>query len=362
MRNILMCAVVLICAESALAQSAPQAPPMQNPAANLPQYRTPRRGARRLGKPARTTAELPPNTPVVTLDGVCDRPHRTAATSDCKTVITRAQIDSLINTLEPDAPSTANRQFSINYARLLAASDLAEQRHLDSNPAVAHELEVQLKLARMEVLADSLLREIRKQTEAIPESEIRKYYTDHQGFFEQVQLQRVYLPKSNPDSGQPLDNEVVTTKAEELQARAAAGEDFDQLQQEGYKNLGIKASLPPTKLGLLPRTKFSPDDANLIFEMQPGGVTPLLDSEGAILILKLEAKKTISLEDARAEIETLLLHDRLDQELREATKSVKAQFNLKYLDMQTAPELFPPSILAPGSMKRGIAPTPTQHP
>jgi len=328
---------------------------MQNPAANLPQYRTPRRGARRLGKPARTTAELPPNTPVVTLDGVCDRPHRTAATSDCKTVITRAQMDSLINTLEPDAPSTANRQFSINYARLLAASDLAEQRHLDSNPEVARELQVQLKLARMEVLADSLLREIRKQTEAIPDTEIRKYYTDHQDYFEQAELQRLYLPKSAPDSGQPLDIEVLKTKAGELQTRAAAGEDFDQLQQDAYKDLGIKATLPPTKLGSLPRTKFSPDDAKLVFEMQPGGVSPLLESDAAILILKLVGKKTISMEDARTEIETLLMHDRLEQELRDATKSVKAQFNLKYLDMQTAPDLFPPSLFNQSSTKRGIA-------
>jgi len=298
----------------------------------------------------------------VTLDGVCDRAQKAAATSGCKTVITRAQMDSLIDMLEPDAPSTANRQFSINYARLLAASDLAEQRHLDSNPEVAKELQVQLKLARMEVLADSLLREIRMKTEAIPEPEIRKYYTDHQDYFEQVELQRVYLPKSAPDSGQPGDNAAVKAKADELQARAAAGEDFDQLQQEAYKDLGIKGTLPPTKLGFLPRTKFSPDDAKLVFQMQPGGVSPLLDSEGAMLILKLESKKTISMEDARTEIETLLLHDRLDQELREATKSVKAQFNLKYLDMQAEPELFPPSILAPGSMKRGIAPTPTQHP
>jgi hypothetical protein len=355
MRTFLTFAVVLICAESALAQSTPQAPPVQNPATNLPQYRMPKRGARRAGKPARNTAEVPPNTPVVTLDGVCDRPQRAGATGECKTVITRAQMDSLINTLEPDAPATASRQFSINYARLLAASDIAEQRHLDSDPEVAHELQVQLKLARMEVLADSLLREIRKQTEAVPEPEIQKYYTNHKDYFEQVELQRVYLPKSDPDSGQPLDSEVVKTKAENLQSRAAAGEDFGELQQEAYKDLGFKATLPPTKLGFLPRTKFSPDDAKLVFEMQPGGVSPLLDSEGAILILKVEAKKSISMEDARTEIETLLMHDRLDQELRDATKSVKAQFNLKYLEMQTAPELFPPSILNTGIGKRGIA-------
>jgi hypothetical protein len=358
MRTVLLCAVVLICAESGLAQSTPQAIPAQNPGANLSRYRMAKRGTRRGGKPVRSTADLPPSTPVVTLDGVCDRTQKAALTSACRTVITRAQMDSLISTLEPDAPATASRQFSINYARLLAASDLAEQRHLDSDPEVARELQVQLKLARMEVLADSLLREIRKQTEAIPGSEIQKYYTEHQDYFEQAELQRVYLPKSAPDSGQPLDSEVVKSKAEELQTRAVAGEDFEQLQQEAYKDLGIKGTLPPTKLGFMPRSKFTPDDAKLVFEMQPGGVSPLLDSEGAILILRLEAKKTVSMEDARTEIETVLMHDRLDQELRDATKSVKAQFNLKYLDLQTAPDLFPPSILTPGAVKRGLAPTP----
>jgi hypothetical protein len=358
MRTVLMCAVVLIWAESVFAQSTPQAIPMQNPAANLSQYRMGKRGARRVGKPTRGTPELPPNTPVVTLDGVCDRSQKAAVTSACRTVITRAQMESLMYTLEPDAPATANRQFSINYARLLAASDLAEQQHLDRNPEVARELQVQLKLARMQVLADSLLREIRKQTEAIPGSEIQKYYADHRDSFEQAELRRVFLPKSSPDSGEPLDIGALKSKAEELQARAVTGEDFDQLQQDAYKDLGIKATLPPTKLGVLPRSKFSPDDGKLVFEMQPGGISPLLESEDAILILKLEAKKTISIEDARTEIETLLMHDRLDQELRDATKSVKAQFNLKYLDLPTAPELFPPSILSPGAVKRGLVPNP----
>jgi hypothetical protein len=359
MRSALICAVMLICAESALAQSAPQAPPVQTPAAGLSQHRMPQRGARRPVKPARSNAELPPNTPVVTLDGVCDHPQKAAATGVCRTVITRAQMDSLIKTLEPDAPETAGRQFSINYARLLAASDLAEQRHLGSNPEVAHELEVQLKLARMEVLADSLLREIRKQTEHVADSEIQKYYSEHQDYFEQAELQRLYVPTSvTTDNGQPLDSELLKKTAEDLQARAAAGEDFDQLQQEAFKELGIKGTLPPTKLGFLPRTKFTPEDAKLVFAMEPGGVTPLLASEGAILILKLEAKKTISMKDGREEIETLLLHDRMEQELRDVTKSVKAQFNLKYLDMPTAPELFPPSLLIPAPGKRAIATTP----
>jgi hypothetical protein len=91
--------------------------------------------------------------------------------------------------------------------------------------------------------------------------------------------------------------------------------------------------------------------------MQPGGVSPLLASENAILILKLESKKTFSMEDSRTEIETMLLHDRMEQELRDATKNVKAQFNLKYLEMPTAPELFPPSLLTPGAAKRGISST-----
>lgn len=60
------------------------------------------------------------------------------------------------------------------------------------------------------------------------------------------------------------------------------------------------------------------------------------------------------MEFGRPEIEALLLHDRMREGLRDTTRSVKTQFNLKYLESPTARELFSPSLLSPMPGGRGI--------
>ena len=130
-------------------------------------------------------------------------------------------------------------------------------------------------------------------------------------------------------SGQPLDASAIKAKADELRERAAAGEDFDQLQREAYKDLGINVTPPPTKLNMVRRTSLPQDEAK-VFDFNVGELSPVLESGGALVILKLESKQSIPIESAGPEIKSILQRDRLQHELQSATNNVKAQFNLKY--------------------------------
>jgi hypothetical protein len=307
-----------------------------------------------LGKPVSTNTEVPPDTPVVTLEGVCEH-SQVPGTKDCKTVITRAQMDSIIDLLAPGTPQDARPQFAIKYARLLAASGVARREHLEKNPGVANELEAQLKLARMQVLANTLYHQMQEQAENVPTSEIQKYYADHQANFDQGEVWRLYVPRSIArTSGQPLDASAIKAKADELRERAAAGEDFDQLQREAYKDLGINVTPPRTKLNMVRRTSLPQDEAK-VFDFNVGELSPVLESGGALVILKLESKQSIPIESAGPEIKSILQRDRLQHELQSATNNVKAQFNLKYLDMPSAPELFPPPGVAQPGANLGTA-------
>jgi hypothetical protein len=254
-------------------------------------------------------------------------------------------MDSLINTLDPNAPPMYRRQFAINYARLLAASGVAERRHLDKDPAVANELQIQQKIVRMQVLANTLYQQMEVRAANVSTSEIEKYYTDHQADFEQGEVRRFSIPKPAPTTAQTQDEPAWRAKADELRARAAAGDDFDQLQKDAYEELGIKATPPPTKLNMVRRLSLRPGEG-IVFDLKPGDVSQVLDSEGTFVILKLESKQSISMEAARQEIQSVLRRERTQQELRNATQNAKAQFNLKYLNIPSAPELFPPPVLA----------------
>ena len=345
MRLALVCSITLACVAPVIAQS-PQAGPIP-----MSRQEMRRKGIQALGKPVSPTLEVAPETPVVTLEGVCDRPQ-VAGAKGCKTVITRAQLDSMIELLAPETPQSARRQFAINYARLLAASEVAQRKHLEKEPAVIKEMQAQLKLARMQVLASTLYRQIEEQAANVPASEIQKYYTDHQANFDEGDVLRLTIPKAAPtESGQPLDASALKATADALRARAAAGEDFDQLQQAAYKELGLKAPPSAAKLNKVRRTRLAPDEAK-VFDLKAGEVSEVMESPGAFVILKLDSKQSIPIETAGSEIKSILRQGRLEQEIQSASKNVKAQFNLTYLEMPAAPELF----VAPALARPGVVP------
>jgi len=355
MRVVLICSAVLAFAAPVIAQSAQTGVNVQNPATPLSRKQMLKRHPQPVGKPVPsilTNTEVPPDTPVVTLEGICDH-SQVPGTKGCKTVSTRRQMDSMIDLLAPGTPPDARPQFAIKYARLLAASGVAQREHLEKNSAVANELEAQVKLARMQVLANTLYHQMQEQAENVPMSEIQKYYADHEANFERGEVWRLYVPRSVAGtSGQPLEASAIKAKADELRERAAAGEDFDQLQREAYKNLGINVAPPLTKLNMVRRTSLPQDEAK-VFDLNVGELSPILESGGALVILKLESKQSIPFESAGPEIKSILQRDRLQHELQSAANNVKAQFNLKYLDMPTAPELFTPSALAQPGAKPG---------
>ncbi|HXN94683.1 MAG TPA: peptidylprolyl isomerase, partial [Candidatus Acidoferrales bacterium] len=327
MRVVVICSAMLACAAPMIGQGTQGGLDLQNPAAPLSRRQMLMRRTQSLGKPVSTNTEVPPDTPVVTLEGVCDH-SQVPGTKDCKTVITRAQMDGIIDLLAPGTPQDARPQFAIKYARLLAASGEARREHLEKNPGVANELEAQLKLARMQVLANTLYHQMQEQAENVPATEIQKYYTDHRADFDQGEVRRLYVPRSIAGtSGQPLDASAIRAKADELRERAAAGEDFDQLQREAYKNLGIDVPPPLTKLNMVRRSSLPREEAK-VFDLNVGELSPVLESGGALVILKLASKQSIPVESAGPEIKSTLQRDRLQRELQSATNNVKAQFNL----------------------------------
>jgi len=60
---------------------------------------------------------------------------------------------------------------------------------------VIKELQAQLKLARMQVLASTLYRQIEEQAANVPASEIQKYYTDHQANFDEARYSVLQYPR-----------------------------------------------------------------------------------------------------------------------------------------------------------------------
>ncbi len=322
-------------------------------------------------------AQIAADAPIVTLQGVCEETGKAAApktgaakaapakakAKTCKTVITRAQMDAMLDILVPDATPDQRHQFALNYVRMVAASSVALGKHLDHDPAVAKEMDARLQFTRMQVMASSLYHRVEKLAEDVQELELSSYYAEHSANYTQGEIQRIVLLKAN-SAGSPVDLVMLKSKAEELRARAAKGEDFEALQKEAAAlNSGTSPSW--AKMAMVRRAGLPPVEG-VVFDVKPGEVTQVVDAPGAFEVLKLVSLKPVPLDSVRAEIKTALTNGHLQLIMKDATKDVTANFNLAYLSLPSAPELFlSPSLRSPNgapAMGPAVAPGMAQGP
>jgi len=111
----------------------------------------------------------------------------------------------------------------------------------------------------------------RRESLADPDKDIADYYTANSGAYEEVELERLYVPraqqleapkeKMTPEETQKRQQDaqaVMKKEAADLRARAAAGEDIAKLQEEAYKTAGFKIAPPPTKMEKHRRSSLPP--------------------------------------------------------------------------------------------------------
>lgn len=334
-------AVVLACASCGMAQTTVGDTPVQKPMV-MPQALGRRPPIKRAMPPGTAPASVktpvvPPATAVVTLKGVC---KQQLANTPCETVITREDLDRFVETSTPDAAKTAHGRQAIQYARTLAFSVLAEQQGLARNPALAKELDAQLSLVRMRILADAFLRNLQTQAPVVAQSDIEKYYNDHRDRYEQIQIRRLAVPFEVPtESGRHLERSAAKSEMAELRNRALAGEDLNQLQLEAYQHLHIQATPPPVNVLTLRRAGLQGDEARL-FDLNAGEISAVLDLPAAFAVIKLESKDAMPIQSVRPEIEAELRRDGLQSEVGKRTRKISAQFNLQYFDMPSQPDIF----------------------
>jgi hypothetical protein len=77
----------------------------------------------------KSEAKVAATDPVITIANMCDKPG--ADSAECKTVVTRADFEHLVNTVAPNSPPAARRQIASKYAQMLVMSHDAEKMGLD---------------------------------------------------------------------------------------------------------------------------------------------------------------------------------------------------------------------------------------
>jgi hypothetical protein len=309
-----------------------------------------RQAGPRSAAPADATTDkntnVPPNTALITLHGVCSDQQ---AKAPCKTVITREDLDRFINAYFPNAPGTARARLAVQYARTLTYSALAQQQGLAKDPALDKELKAELELVRARVLANAFLRSLQEKKADIPEAEVQKYYDAHRTQYETILVRRLSVPLSAPtENGRPLDRSAIKPYMEGLRKRAIAGEDFNALQEAAYKYFHIQVTPPPVTVSTLNQMSMQGVDGKAL-DLNPGDVSEVLDSVAAVVIIKVESKEMRPIAAVRQEIEAALRGNQMQDQLNALTKSIDPQFNLKYFELPVQPDIFGSAVKGPAA-------------
>jgi hypothetical protein len=295
-------------------------------------------------------SSLPPDAAVITVNGVCDKSGRAA--SDCKTVITRAEFERVINAIQPNMPKAQQKQIATRYVNILLLADKAKQLGLDHGPA----FDEQMHLARLQLLARLGGEQIQKDAAKVSDTEIDDYYRQHSADFRTLSYDKIYVPKQKQEDAanqKPTDPEAqkrreaseaeMKQEADKLRARAAAGEDFAKLQQEAYDFAGMKLKATNTHVDKVRRNALPATDS-AIFQLKKDEVSQVFNDPQGYMIYKVQDFQDQPLADIREEVSRALQSQKLKQ-ASEALQKIEASdttYDKAYFATPAAPTLHNP--------------------
>ena len=365
--------------------AAPQAQPPRAPAMNQKQPQA--TGA------ADTSESVPESAAVITVKGVCSpqprpasqattakpatgakTPQSSASGADCKTVITKAEFEKLASGLSPSGSISPQlkRQLGGMLPRVIAMSSQAKKEGMDKTDQYRETV----KFVQMQVLANELQRKLQTEAQNIPDADIQKYYDEHKGDFEQYNLDRLFVPRmrqNEPDlkdeserdrNEKPTEDQIKAKQAadkaradaneqamaklaDDLRARAAAGEDFTKLQKEAFETAGMKIESPSVSLANVRRTGLSPSHA-AVFSLKPGEVSQVISDNGGHYVYKMKSESELPLDQAKNEVHSRLQSERTREIMDKLNSSFKVETNEAYFG-PGAPGNMPPRP-GPGGM------------
>lgn len=345
---------------------------------------------------------VPATAAVLTITGVCKPQPRPAAAkagaaaakpvaktapADCKTVITRAEFEKLVDSISPRPNPQLKRQLASAYPGILAFAQAAQKQGLDKTAR----FETEMKFVRLQILGKELRDQISEKAANVSDEDVDSYYQAHLATYQEFNVDRVFVPHFRPAAPEAKlelkdEKEGKDTKAEKdekltpeqqqkakadteqeeeklaesLRTQAAAGEDFAKLEKEAYDGAGMKMEAPPVNLPKVRRNGLPPGQL-AVFDLKEGEVSQVISDPGGHYIYKVKAIVQMPLDDQlKNEIHGMLQGQRQREEMEKYQKSYTVQTNDEYF----GPPAGPPQRMLPNRVPQAQGPMthPLPHP
>lgn len=189
---------------------------------------------------------------------------------------------------------------------------------------------------RKELMALSMSMNKHKEIEkemSISESEVSQYYQDHKEEFsrpERVQTRRIFLDAT----AEPQVRKAAKARLEALREEIQLGADFGELAKKHSKGPEAESG---GLIGWVKKGDLVEPLESAAFSLETGGVSPVLDTEFGVCILKAEAKEAAgmaSFEEARSEIEPKLRAQSADERYKKWMTDLRKRSQVRLFDVE----------------------------
>ena len=326
---------------------------------------TPARPAATTPQPFISSPEVPPDAVVITIHGVCPPGKDDAAknSDSCITTITRQQFEAMLevmNVTNQNYPPAALRSIAESYVQLMMLAEAGKKAGLDHDPR----FEEMMEIARVRTMAQMYRHSLNEKFSTPSQEEIEAYYKENIGNYEQLKVDRVFIPLADPRKPQERAafQQKAHQKATELRERAAKGEDMGALQAEAYKSLGL-ASPPPTDLGSKRKGSFPPAVEKDILALKPAEITKVETDMSGFTFYKVRSREPIPLEYVKAEITRTLYQKSMEAAMKTANSHVHSELNDQFFRPHVAapvpPVMKPNAVATPPNTHGGTGASPS---
>jgi peptidyl-prolyl cis-trans isomerase C len=247
--------------------------------------------------------------------------------------ITVGDIKRIVAALPPDyrayyaGPGKRDLPQYLVRMKVLVAEAL--EQHLESRPEVQQALEI----ARESVLADAA----RKQIEAkipVTEQQLRELYEKRKQELEEVRIRHIVLrtkesvvPLPGAPARPPMPAEEARKKLEDIRKQVLAGADFGELARDYSEDLGTAGA--GGDMGYVNRQKVVPPVADAAYALHTGQVSDIIVTPFGLEIIKLEDRRTKTLEEVKPALEAQIREQKFVDVLAEIQKK-KYPMNLDF--------------------------------
>ena len=286
-------------------------------------------------KPAATPApagNTAPQTPPIKIEAAPTQapvdPNKVIATfGDQK--ITVAEFNDLIAGLPPQyqaqARGAGKRQMMEEIIKLKILANEATKAHLDLKP----DIQKQIEFHKENILAGAEYQNLMNNVQ-VDDATAKAYYDAHKSDYQEVQARHILIRfKGSPvplkEGQKDLTEEEALAKAQEIEKRLKAGEDFAKIAKEESADTGSGAN--GGELGMFKHGQMVKPFEDAAFALQPGQISDPVKSQFGYHVIQTEKVVNKTFEEARPDINGKLKPEMAKKKVDELEKAANVKLD-----------------------------------